>query len=156
MVVSRHPSTLTAWHVCWQIISGDGTSTDGNLVINGIGETNSQKFMGLASAGSVRVAVYADGSATFAGQITAGADAFAIANTGSGLTTTGSVIARRSGTGSGFGLDIAKSLHFETSTIKADGSATFSWKCWRHDKLLVRFSLLQARLSTSSSQLYNY
>ena len=66
-----------------------------------------------------------DGSASFAGQITSGADAFATANTGSGLTSTGSVIARRSGTGSVW-LGYQTGTSVQTSTIKADGSALFA------------------------------
>ena len=142
-----------------QIISGDGTSTDGNLVINRIGETNSQKFMRLASAGSEKVAVYADGSATFAGQITAGADAFATANTGSGLTTTGSVIARRSGTGSVW-LGYQTGTAVQTSTIKADGSATFAGDVTMTSSALSGYSkiykqgLVQVQASYTTTELW--
>ena len=46
-----------------QIISGNGTSTDGHLTINRIGEDSNQKFINLVSNKlSEKVSVYANGS----------------------------------------------------------------------------------------------
>ena len=70
------------------------------------------------------------GTGTFGSQITSGADAFATANTGSGLTSTGSVIARRSETGSVW-LGYQTGTATQTSTIKADGSASFASQKFR-------------------------
>ena len=67
----------------------------------------------------------ADGSATFAGQVTAGADAFGYSNIGSGITPTGSVIARRAGSGN-IWLGYQTGTNAQTSQISADGSATFA------------------------------
>ena len=52
-----------------QIISGNGTSTDGHLTINRIGEHSNQKFIKLVSNSSEKVSVYANGSANFAGSL---------------------------------------------------------------------------------------
>jgi len=87
--------------------------------------TNGYVFAGWNASNAQTTLIKNDGSGTFAGQVDAGGNAFGIANTGAGITPTGSVIARRSGTGN-IWLGYQTGTTLQTSQISADGSATFA------------------------------
>jgi len=90
------------------ITSGDGTSTDGHLNINRIGQTSTQRFIKLTSSGTDKVLINANGSATFA----------------SDVNSEGALVSdRTSGTS---GCLVGKLNGSTTSSIKADGAATFA------------------------------
>ena len=83
-------------------------------------------FSGYQLGNTVPTAIIrANGSASFAGQITSGSDAFGTNNIGSGLTSSGSVIARRTNAENlWLGYQVGTSQ--QTSQIGADGSASFA------------------------------
>ena len=88
-------------------------------------DTATYKAFVASSGGVERVQINNTGSATFAGQITSGSNAFGTNNTGSGLTATGSVIARRANS-ENIWLGYQTGTTQQTSQIGADGSASFA------------------------------